>query len=63
MSTKESTIEKVKHKIDQLSEVELEKLHLYLSSLPKDSKQKKRISSQKLGGKLDNKNVRSIAYD
>ncbi len=57
------TKEKVKQEIDRLSEVELEKVYLYLSSLPKSPKEKSRISSHKLNGKLDNKNLRSIAYE
>jgi hypothetical protein len=57
------TKEKVKQEIDRLSEVELEKVYLYLSSLPKNPKEKSRISSHKLSGKLDNKNIRSIAYE
>jgi len=57
------TKEKVKQEIDRLSEVELEKVYLYLSSLPKKTKEKSRISSHKLSGKLDNKDLRSIAYE
>jgi len=57
------TKEKVKQEIDRLSEVELEKVYLYLSSLPKKTKGKSHISSHKLSGKLDNKDLRSIAYE
>jgi hypothetical protein len=57
------TKEKVKKEIESLSEVELEKVYLYLSSLPKEQGEKSRISALKLHGKLDNKNIRSIAYE
>lgn len=57
------TKEKVKKEIDRLSEVELEKVYLYLSSLSKDKKPKPNIRSLKLNGKLDTKNIRSIAYE
>jgi hypothetical protein len=57
------TKEKVKREIDHLSEVELEKVYLYLSSLPKNPSEKSQISAFKLRGKLDNKNIRSIAYE
>jgi hypothetical protein len=57
------TKEKVKKEIDRLSEVELEKVYLYLSSLPKEPNKKNRISAHKLNGKLDKKNIRSIAYE
>jgi hypothetical protein len=57
------TKEKVKKEIESLSEVELEKVHLYLSSLPKEISEKSQISTFKLHGKLDNKNIRSVAYE
>jgi len=57
------TKEKVKKEIDQLSEVELEKVYLYLSTLSKEKKKKPDIRSLKLNGKLDTKNIRSIAYE
>jgi len=57
------TKEKVKKEIDRLSEVELEKVYLYLSSLSKEKKSKPNIRSLKLNGKLDTKNIRSIAYE
>jgi hypothetical protein len=57
------TREKVKKEIDQLSEVELEKVYLYLSTLTKDKKKKPNIRSLRLNGKLDTKNIRSIASE
>jgi hypothetical protein len=57
------TKEKVKKEIESLSEIELEKVYLYLSSLPKKTSEKNHISALKLRGKLDNKNIRSIAYE
>lgn len=57
------TKEKVKKEIDRLSEVELEKVYLYLSSLTKEKKKKSTIRSLELKGKLDTKNIRSIAYE
>lgn len=58
------TKEKVKKEIDRLSEVELEKVYLYLSSLDKEKKKKEsNIRSLKLNGKLDTKNLRTIAYE
>lgn len=57
------TKEKVKKEIDRLSEVELEKVYLYLSSVTKSSTAKKSIRSLKLKGKLDKKNIRSVAYE
>ncbi|SHF73388.1 hypothetical protein SAMN05443144_112106 [Fodinibius roseus] len=57
------TREKIKKEIDQLSETELEKVYLYLSSLTKEKKKKPYIRSFKLKGKLDAKDLRSIAYE
>lgn len=57
------TKEIVKKEIDQLSEAELEKVYLYLSTLNKEKKKKTDIRSLKLSGKLDSKNIRSIAYE
>ncbi|SMO86619.1 hypothetical protein [Gracilimonas mengyeensis] len=57
------TKEKVKKEIDQLSETELEKVYLYLSSLNKTKKTKLNIRSLKLKGKLDNQNLRSVAHE
>ena len=57
------TKEKVKEEIDRLSEVELEKVYLYLTSLTKEKKNKPNIRSLKLNGKLDAQNLRSIAYE
>jgi len=57
------TKEKVKKEIDRLSETELEKVYLYLSSLKKTKKSKLNIRSLKLKGKLDEKDLRSLAYE
>lgn len=57
------TKEKVKKEIDRLSEVELEKVYLYLSSVTKSSTAKNSIRSLKLKGKLDKKDIRSVAYE
>ncbi len=57
------TKEKLKKEIEKLSELEMAKVYLYLSSLPKETTAKNHISSLKLGGKLDKKNTRSIAYE
>ncbi|NBC64183.1 MAG: hypothetical protein GVY07_00800 [Bacteroidetes bacterium] len=57
------TKEKVKKEIDQLSDTDLEKVYLYLSSLNKKKKASLNIRSLKLKGKLDKKNLRSLAYE
>lgn len=57
------TKEKVKKEIDRLSETELEKVYLYLSSLDKTKKSKPNIRSLKLKGKLDGQDLRSLAYE
>lgn len=57
------TKEKVKKEIDRLSDTELEKVYLYLSSLNKTKKVKPNIRSLKLDGKLDDQNLRSLAYE
>jgi len=57
------TKEKVKKEIDRLSEVELEKVYLYLSSLHSEKTTKPNIRSLKLNGKLDGKDLRSLAYE
>lgn len=57
------TKEKVKKEIDRLSDVELEKVYLYLSSVTKSNTAKTSIRSLKLKGKLDKKDIRSIAYE
>ncbi|MDZ7808121.1 MAG: hypothetical protein U5K71_13550 [Gracilimonas sp.] len=56
------TKEKVKKEIDRLSDTELEKVYLYLSSLKKTKKSRLNIRSLKLKGKLDDQNLRSVAY-
>ena len=57
------TKEKIIEKINRLSDVELEKVYLYLSSLSKEKTEKASIRSLKLNGKLDSKDIRSIAYE
>jgi len=57
------TKEKVKKEIDRLSDTELEKVYLYLSSLRKTKKSRPNIRSLKLKGKLDEKDLRSLAYE
>jgi hypothetical protein len=57
------TKEKVKREIDRLSDTELEKVYLYLSSLKKTKKTRPNIRSLKLKGKLDNQDLRSLAYE
>lgn len=57
------TKEKIKKEIDRLSDTELEKVYLYLSSLRKTKKTKPNIRSFKLRGKLDKENLRSLAYE
>lgn len=57
------TKEKIKKEIDRLSDTELEKVYMYLSSLKKIKKTKLNIRSFKLKGKLDNQNLRSVAYE
>ena len=57
------TKEKVKKEIDRLSETELEKVYLYLSSLNKTNKSQPNIRSLKLKGKLDEQDLRSVAYE
>lgn len=57
------TKEKVKKEIDRLSDTELEKVYLYLSSLRKKKKPKPNIRSLKLKGKLDNEDLRTLAYE
>lgn len=54
------TKEKVKKEIDRLSEVELEKVYLYLTSVTKSSTAKTSIRSLKLKGKLDKKDIRLV---
>lgn len=58
-----ATKEKIKKKIDQLSQDDLERVYLYLSSLSQKDKQKTQISSYKLKGKLDKTLIRSLAYE
>jgi|AntRauTorckE6833_2_1112554.scaffolds.fasta_scaffold23908_1 hypothetical protein len=55
--------DKVKKEIDRLSDSELEKVYLYLSSLTKAKKSRPNIRSLKLKGKLDEEDLRSLAYE
>jgi len=57
------TKEKVKKEIDKLSDTELEKVYLYLSSLSKTKKNQPNIRSLKLKGILDKEDLRSSAYE
>lgn len=57
-----TTKEKIKKTIDRLSETEVEKLYAYLSSLTK-KKKNVQIRTLKLKGKMDDKNIRSVAYE
>lgn len=57
------TKEQVKKEIDRLSDVELEKVYLYLTSLKKTKKSTPDIRSLKLEGKLDKQHIRSLAYE
>jgi len=55
------TKEKVKKEIDRLSDTDLEKVYLYLSSLSKTKKVRPNIRSMKLKGKLDKEELRYIS--
>jgi len=57
------TKEKVKKEIDRLSDTELEKVYLYLSSLRRTRKSRPDIRSLKLKGKLDDEDLRNLAYE
>ena len=57
------TKEKVKKEIDRLSDTELEKVYLYLSSLKRTKKSRPDIRSLKLKGKPDDKELRNLAYE
>ena len=57
------TKEKVKKEIDNLSDMEVEKVYLYLSSLKKTKTTPPNIRSLKLKGKLDGDDLRSLAYE
>lgn len=57
------TKEKIKKEIDMLSETEAEKVYLYVESLKKTKRHKLLIPTLKLGGKLDNEGLRSLAYE
>ncbi len=57
------TKEKVKKEIDRLSDTEVEKVYLYLSSLRKTKVSPTNIRSLRLKGKLDGEDLRSLAYE
>lgn len=57
------TKEKVKKEIDKLTDSEVEKVYLYLSTMRKTRKSPPNIRSLKLKGKLDQENLRSLAYE
>jgi hypothetical protein len=57
------TKEIVKKEIDKLSDAEVEKVYLYLSSLRKTKVSPLNVRSLKLKGKLDGENLRSVAYE
>ena len=57
------TKEKVKKEIDKLSDAEVEKVYLYLSSLRITKISPLNIRSLKLKGKLDGEDMRSLAYE
>jgi len=57
------TKEKVKKEIDRLSDTELEKVYLYLSSLRRTRKSRPDIRSLKLKSKLDDEDLRNLAYE
>ena len=55
--------EKIKREIDRLSDKELEQLYAYISSLRKHKKGKLNLRSLHLKDKLDQQDLRSIAYE
>jgi len=55
--------EKIKHEIEKLSEKELEKLYAYISYLRKHKKGKLNLRSLHLKDKLDQQDLRSMAYE
>ncbi|MCC5933661.1 MAG: hypothetical protein LAT75_04825 [Candidatus Cyclonatronum sp.] len=57
------TKEKIKNQLDTLSEADAKKVYLYIEKIKTKSTVKKTIPSFDLKGKLDGKNIRSLAYD
>jgi hypothetical protein len=57
------TKNQVKKEIDRLSNSEVEKVYLYLTSLKKSNLAQPNIRSLKLSGSLDHKNLRELAYE
>lgn len=58
------TKQEVKNKINNLSEQDAEKVDRYIKALRKPkSLPKKRLTSINMGGKLDVKDIRKLAYE
>lgn len=57
------TKENIKKEIDKLTETEVKKVYLYVTSLKKTKKQTLNIPALNLGGKLDKEDLRSLAYE
>ncbi|TVQ08748.1 MAG: hypothetical protein EA364_15010 [Balneolaceae bacterium] len=57
------TKENIKKQIDTLSEGDAEKVYQYMVNLKGKPTPKKPLPSLDLKGKLDDKNIRSLAYD
>lgn len=60
---KMDTKEKVKNQLDTLSDAEVRKVYQYIEDLKGKPAVKKSLPFLDLKGKLDGKNIRSIAYD
>ncbi len=54
---------KIMQEISSLPADELEKLYKFINSLKEKRKQKLKLKTISLRGKLDNENIRSLAYD
>lgn len=55
--------EKIKQKIEKLSEVHLKELEAYLNQLIRDRKRKSKLTQRNLGGRFDKLNVRKAANE
>ncbi|MDC0358092.1 hypothetical protein OAO01_04685 [Oligoflexia bacterium] len=55
--------EDIKQSIDELSDSSLERLHQFIKGLKNSHRDKKPLNPVHLGGKFDNINVRSKAYE
>ncbi|MEX0780662.1 MAG: hypothetical protein WD491_13285 [Balneolales bacterium] len=53
----------VKNEIDKLSSEDVEMVNSYYKRLNKPKPQRRQLSTVNLGGKLDNKNIRKLAYE